>query len=251
MTGGELRRGRPAGPRPAGDSPCFAAAPSFHEVDRAEPLLLAGCALSAAGWAALGAARSPDPRAGTAVRGLLGGVAAFGIALGAYHLLGLTGVEVVWEELTRGGARAVVLAAVIGLVEEAAKLAGIALAVRRPERPGAAMAATLGVAAAFAALESALAVRGVAAPAALGRVLLAPVAHAILALPLGFGVVAAARGRGGGWIAAGLLVAASLHAFADLSLALPALGRTGFALALLAPVLARYLRARWYAWTAG
>ncbi|BDG04135.1 PrsW family glutamic-type intramembrane protease [Anaeromyxobacter oryzae] len=208
--------------------------------------LVALCVVSGAGWAALGAWRSPEGTPRAAVRALLAGAAAFGIALGAYEVLRLTGVEITWDGLLGGGRNAVVLAVVIGLVEEGGKLVGIALAVDRADRPGAVMRSTLGVAAGFAALEAMIALRGVAAPAAVVRALLAPAAHALLAAPLGFAVWGAARSprRGALLVVAGLVTAAGLHAAADLSLALPRFGRIGYALALLAPVVALQVHGR-------
>ena len=107
--------------------------------------------------------------------------------------------------------------------------------------------ATVGVAAGFAALEAIATLPGVAAPADLARALLAPAAHAILAAPLGIAIAVAARGgrrRALLALAGGLVVAAGLHAAADLSLATPRLGRAGYALALLAPVIALQLCGR-------
>lgn len=208
--------------------------------------LLAVCAVSGVGWALLAAIRGAGGSWRGAVRPLLGGGAAFGVALGAYQLLVLSGVEVSWERVLAGGGDALLLAAMIGLVEEGAKLAGIALAAQRPAEPGAMMRTTVGVAASFAALESALALAGVSAPVALARALLAPVAHAVLAAPLGFAVAWAARSPRGAALklAAGLAVAAALHAVADLSLAAPRFGRLGYAAALLAPVVVIFLHAR-------
>jgi RsiW-degrading membrane proteinase PrsW (M82 family) len=208
--------------------------------------LVAICALSGAAWAALAAWRSPEGTPGAALRALAGGAAAFGIALGAYEALRRGGVDVSWEAVLSGGPRAVLLAAAIGLVEEGAKLAGIALAAVRPDRPGVVLRSTIGVAAGFAALEAMMALRGVAPPAAIARALLGPAAHAILAAPLGLAVAAAARGGRGRWLwlAPGLVPAAALHGVADLSLAAPRFGRIGYAVALLAPVVALFVYAR-------
>jgi RsiW-degrading membrane proteinase PrsW (M82 family) len=205
----------------------------------------AACLLSGIGWAVAAASRGGGtPRA--AVRPLLGGGAAFGIALGAYELLKAWGAEVRWEQVLAGGGGAVLIAFAIGLVEEGAKLAGVALATIGPPQPGAVMRTTFGVAAGFAALESLLALAGVAPAVGVARALLAPVAHAVLSAPLAF-AVAASAGRAP-WrtlrLAAGLLAAASLHAAGDLSLAAPRYGRIGYAAALLAPVLVAFLHAR-------
>ncbi|WP_242392224.1 PrsW family glutamic-type intramembrane protease [Anaeromyxobacter oryzisoli] len=213
-----------------------------------DPALVCACALSAGAWAMLAAWRAPAGAPRAALRALLGGAAAFGIALGAYEVLVRAGLEVSWSALLAGGRRAAVLAVVIGLVEESAKLAGIALAVVRTDRPGGILGATVGVAAGFAALESIATLPGLAAPAPFARALLAPAAHAILAAPLGMGIAAAAgRGRRRAVlaVATGLAAAAALHGAADLSLATPGLGRAGYALALLAPVIAlQFLRGR-------
>jgi RsiW-degrading membrane proteinase PrsW (M82 family) len=206
--------------------------------------LFAVCAASGTAWATLAAWRSPDGSARATARALLGGGAAFGIALCAYGLLEAQGVEVRWDRVLGGGWRAVLLATVIGAVEEGAKLAGIALAVVRPERPGVVMRTTVGVSAAFAALEAALVHSSMSAPVALTRALLAPVAHAILAAPVGFALATVARGRPALWLAPGLLASAALHAAADLSLAAPRYGRVGYFAALLAPAIAVYLHAR-------
>jgi RsiW-degrading membrane proteinase PrsW (M82 family) len=215
------------------------------------PTLVGLAGVAAAGWAVAGAARLPGGRREVVLRGLLGGAAAFGIALAAYDLLFLTGVESRWELVLQGGRRALVLAALIGLVEEGAKLAGLALAIRSPERSGIVMGTTVGVAAGFAGLESVAALHGGLSPEVMTRTALAPVAHALLAAPLGFGLVLAARhGRRVGAVAvpAALALAALLHAAGDLSLAAPRYGRIGFAAPLLAPLVAAFLHARRYAW---
>jgi RsiW-degrading membrane proteinase PrsW (M82 family) len=210
-------------------------------------LTLAGaCAVSAATWAIAAAWRAPGGSFRTAFVALLSGAAATGLALGSYEVLARLGLEVSWETVAAGGWRSLGAAAAVGLVEEGAKLVGITLAVRRPEQPGAAMRGTIGVAAAFAALEAGVTLSGVSAPIAIGRAALAPAAHAILSAPLGFGLAALARARRRGWLllALGLLVAAGLHAACDVSLAVPRYGRLGYAAALLAPALGLYLHAR-------
>lgn len=212
-----------------------------------DPTLAVLAAAGAAGWAAIGAARAPGPRRELVLRGLLGGGAAFGLALVAYDLLGAAGLGPRWEQVLAGSWPALGTALVIGLVEEGAKLGGIALSMRRAERPGAVMATTVGVCAAFAGLETATALSGAPFGPAVGRALLAPVAHAVLAAPLGFAVAWAVRR---GWrvgllaVPAALVLAAALHALADLALTAPRFGRLGFAAALLAPVLVIYLHAR-------
>jgi RsiW-degrading membrane proteinase PrsW (M82 family) len=212
-----------------------------------DPTLAVLAAAAATGWAALGAARAPGPRRELVLRGLLGGGAAFGLALLAYDLLGAAGLGPRWEQLMAGSWTALSAALVIGLVEEGAKLGGIFLSVRRAEQPGAVMATTVGVCAAFAGLETATALSGAPFGPALGRALLAPVAHAVLSAPLGFAVALATRR---GWrtglvaVSAAVALAALLHALGDLALAAPRFGRLGYATALLAPVLAIYLHAR-------
>jgi RsiW-degrading membrane proteinase PrsW (M82 family) len=204
------------------------------------------CLLSGIGWVTVGAWRVPGGSFAGAARALLGGGAAFGIALGSYLALEALGLEVSWDRVLAGGSGAVVLAAAIGLVEEAAKLAGIALAVVRPDRRGEILRATLGVAAGFAALEGVVALSGVGPGVALARALLAPVAHAVLAAPLGLALAASARGgrRAALWLVPGLLASATLHAAADLSLAAPRFGRIGYAAALLVPALLVFVHAR-------
>jgi RsiW-degrading membrane proteinase PrsW (M82 family) len=207
--------------------------------------LATACVAAGAGWAALGAARVPGRRAVSAVRGLLGGVAAFGLAHLAFDVLGAAGLQVRWERLLAGGGAAVVLALLIGLVEEGAKLVGIALAAERPREPGATMSATIGVAAGFGALEALATLRGVEPGIALARAALAPVAHALLSAPLGFAVRRAPAGpRAALALAPALAVATGLHALSNLSLALPRVGPLGYAAALVAPAVWMYLHAR-------
>ncbi len=200
---------------------------------------------SGAAWAQLAAHRAGFRRA-FALRALLGGAAAFGLAFAAYDLCELAGLPFRWERVLRGDATSVALAGAIGLVEEGAKLAGILLAVDRGYRWRSVLAASIGVAAGFAALESLLVLGGQPPAATLARAALAPVAHALLAAPLAFGVTAALGRRPFRWFAlpAALLVSAALHGAADLSLALPDLGRVGYALALAAPALALFESAR-------
>jgi len=210
--------------------------------------ILAGCAAaSAVGWATLAAARAPGLRKELLLRGLLGGTAAFALAFAGYQILDGSGHRVTWEGLLAGGWPAVGLALLIGLVEESAKLAGILLAARDLARPGVALVLTVGVSAGFAGLEAVSVLSGAASLAELGRALLAPVAHAALALPLGLAVAWAARRRLPAALAVvgpALLVAAGLHGASDLSLASDWPGRLGFALALLLPVLALFAYAR-------
>jgi RsiW-degrading membrane proteinase PrsW (M82 family) len=202
------------------------------------PLTAAG---SGAAWAQLAAWRAGHGRAGFTVRTLLGGAAAFGLALAAYDALALAGLPIHWQLLERGGGTSLLAALAIGLVEEGAKLAGILLVVERRSRPSAATAAAAGVAAGFSALEALLVLGGEASSAALARAALGPVAQALLALPLAVGVAARTR-RGCGALAliAALAVSAALHGGSDLALALPAIGPWGYAAALLAPAFSLF-----------
>jgi RsiW-degrading membrane proteinase PrsW (M82 family) len=212
-----------------------------------DPILAALATASAVGWSLAGAARVARGQREVALRGLLGGAAAFGVALSAYQLLSLGGLDPRWERVLGGGWPAVIATLIIGLVEEGAKLAGLLLVVRQAWRPGQVMAMTIGVAAAFGGLETALSLAGGPPPAAIARALLSPVAHAVLAAPLGFAVAhAARRGRRVALVVLPLAlgVSALLHAAGDLSLASPRWGQLGYASALLAPVLALFLHAR-------
>lgn len=208
------------------------------------PLLAATCLASAAAWALLAARRARAAGPGAALTALACGGVAAGLALGAYQALEVAGLPVRWSAVTVGGWSAAGFAAVIGLVEEGAKLVGITLAAAAGRRVPVA-AATVGVSAGFAAVESGLALGGAEPGVALLRALLAPAAHAILAAPLGAAVLLAARGRRGAlaWLTLGLLTAAGLHGAADLALSVPGWGRLGYAAALLAPALALHLLA--------
>jgi hypothetical protein len=210
--------------------------------DFALPLTAAG---SSAAWAQLAARRAGHRHGGFTLKALLGGAAAFGLALCAYDLLAFAGAAVQWELLVRQGATSFLAAAAIGLVEEGAKLAGILLVVDRGLRPRVVAAAAVGVAAGFSALETLLVVGGEWSAAALARTALGPLAHGLLAVPLVTGVVAWGRcGRGARGLAALLLslaVSAALHGAGDLSLASPAVGAAGYAAALCAPALFLFL----------
>ncbi len=203
------------------------------------PLTAAG---SGAAWAQLAAWRAGHGRAGITLRTLLGGAAAFGLALAAYDALALAGLAIRWQVLERGGGTSLLAALTVGLVEEGAKLAGILLVVERRFRPSAVTAAAAGVAAGFSALEALLVLGGEASSTALARAALGPVAQALLALPLALGVVAWRRRSVGGALAlaAALLVSAALHGGGDLALALPAIGPWGYAAALLAPAFSLF-----------
>jgi RsiW-degrading membrane proteinase PrsW (M82 family) len=212
-----------------------------------DPILAGFAAASAVGWTTLAAARATSMRKELLLRGLLGGTAAFALAFSGYALLDGSGIRVTWEGMLAGGWPAVGLALLIGLLEEGAKLAGILLAARDLARPGVALILTVGVSAGFAGLEAVSALSEAPTLAALGRALLAPVAHAALALPLGLAIAWSARRRLPAALAVvgpALLVAALLHGASDLSLTSTWPGRLGFAVALLAPVLALFAYAR-------
>jgi RsiW-degrading membrane proteinase PrsW (M82 family) len=203
-------------------------------------------AASGVGWARLAARRAGERRADVVLRALLGGIAAFGLGLTAYDLAALAGVEIAYERLAGGGAGALAVALAIGLVEEGAKLAGLLLVVERGLRRSAILASAAGVAAGFAALEAILVLHGDGSATALARAALAPVAHALLAVPLALGVAAAASRTSRRWVplVPALLASAALHGAGDLSLALRPLGPTGYGLALAAPALFVFARAR-------
>lgn len=207
------------------------------------PLAAAG---SGAAWAQLAARRAGEARGAFALQALLGGVAAFGIGLLAYDLAALLGADIRFERLAAGGAGALGVALAIGLVEEGAKLAGLLLVVEPGLRRRAILAAAAGVAAGFAALEAILVLDGETSAAAFARAALAPVAHALLAAPLALGVAAAEARRARRWLplVPALLASATLHGAADLSLAAGPLGGTGYAIALAAPALVAFARAR-------
>jgi hypothetical protein len=210
------------------------------------PIVPLACAAAGVAWAALAAWRAREAPARLAARSLLGGAAAFGLAFAAYDLAALAGLEVRWERITAGDLPALALATFVGITEEGAKLVGILLVVERRSRPATALAAAVGVAAGFAALEG-LHVLGGAAPlpAVLARSALAPVAHATLAVPLAFAVADLPRGpRAWVLLLPALGASAALHAGADLSLALPNGGRIVHAAVLLGPALWVFARAR-------
>ncbi len=205
------------------------------------PLAAAG---AGAAWARLGAARAGE-RSGFAVRALLGGAAAFGLALLAYEAAARAGLAVTWDRMARGDAMAFLFAAAVGLVEEGAKLTGILLVVDRGVRTRSALAAAMGVAAGFASLEALVVLNGEVTALAFARAALGPVAHALLAVPLALAVSPALRGdRPAATLALPLLASASLHGAGDLSLALSRSGSIGYALALAAPALMLFARAR-------
>jgi hypothetical protein len=210
--------------------------------DVALPIAAAG---SGAAWAKLAAWRAGENAGGFALRALLGGAAAFGLAFLAYEAAALAGADVRWELMTRGDMAGFALAASVGLVEEGAKLVGILLVVERGVRTRAALAAAMGVAAGFATLETLVVLGGEASGLAFARAAVGPVAHALLAVPLALAVAPALRARRPSLsLALPLLASAALHGAGDLSLALSGVGYTGYALALAAPALMLFARAR-------
>lgn len=196
------------------------------------------CTLSCAGWVAAVSRRAPAGALRAAARGVAGGLVACAAAIGGYALLERAGLPLSWSDLVRGGRGGLVAAGAIGLIEEGAKLLGLAAASLRARDGSAASVArrVLLVSAAFASFECALTLRAADGPVLLLRALLAPVAHAALAIPLGV-ALAGARPRLG-WVAPALLLAAALHGASDLALALPGPGRLGHAALLAAPVVA-------------
>lgn len=200
---------------------------------------------SGAGWARLAALRAGERRVAFVLHALLGGVAAFGLALATYEGATRLGLVVRWDRLAQGDADAFVLAAAIGLVEEGAKLAGILIVVERGVRTRAVLAVAAGVAAGFSTLETL--VNFVADPggAAFARAALGPVAHALLLVPVALAVAPALRSRRPAlFLALPLAASAGLHGAGDLSLALSGVGYTGYALSLAAPALVLFARAR-------
>ena len=210
------------------------------------PIIPLACAASGVAWAALAAWRARESPARLAVRALLGGAAAFGLAFAAYDLAAIAGLDVRWERIAAGDLEALALAALAGLTEEGAKLVGLLLVVERRSRPATVVAAAVGVAAGFATLEGWHVLRE-AAPfhVALARAALAPVAHASLAVPIAFAVATRPRGaRAWALLLPALGASAALHAGANLSLTLPESGRIFHAAVLLAPALWVFARTR-------
>ncbi len=211
------------------------------------PLWLCTCAALAVAWVAGSSWKAEGGAMRAALRGSLGGAAAVALAFVGYGALQFLGLEVSWERVAGGAWPAIGFALLIGLVEEGAKLAGIALAAGRSSDERSLIRATASVAAVFAIAEAALALGGASWPVALGRAALGPVAHALLGVPL---AVALARGgarRNVGLparLGVALTAAALLHGLGDWSLARPGLGQAGYAAALLAPALWLFLRER-------
>ncbi len=209
----------------------------------------ATCIALGAPWAVAGSWRAPDGTLVRTARAALGGIAAAELAWAAFGLLEVAGIDVRFEWVARGDGRALVITMLIGLAEEGAKLAGAILATP-PARchPRERFRMVLAVAAVFATVEAVLVLPGATWPVVLGRAAFAPVAHALLAVPVAFAFSAvggAASFRGGAQLAAALLASALLHAFGDWSVARPAWGRVGYAVTLLLPALWLYARDRW------
>lgn len=202
-------------------------------------------AASGVAWAQLAARRAGERSAGLGVRALLGGAAAFGLAFVAYDASARAGFELVWERVARGDSIALLVAAAAGLIEEAAKLIGILLVLERRVRTRTVLAVTVGVAAGFSTFEALLVLGGEHGGVALTRAALAPAAHALLSVPIAFGVAAWLRGaRREGVLLPALLASAALHAAGNVSLAVPWIGHAGYALCLAAPALLLFVMAR-------
>jgi RsiW-degrading membrane proteinase PrsW (M82 family) len=211
---------------------------------------LAACVALSAAWILGASWQSEHGTLTTALRGALGGLAAFGIALIGYGLLQIGGVELRWELVAHGAWPALGFAALVGLIEETAKLGGILLAtpaVLPIGRPRTVLRTTAAVAAVFAIAEATLAARGATWSVALGRAAFGPVAHAVLAAPFAVALAEAAgspRSRVAVRLAVSLVLAALLHGLGDWSVAQPGWGRVGFAAALLAPTFWLYAHCR-------
>lgn len=207
-------------------------------------LQLVGCAACGACWAVALARGAPEGALRSAARGLLGGLAAFAAAWGGYSLLERAGMRIAWEEVTAGGGSGIATAALIGFVEESAKLFGLSLAsvgMRHAGR-GSVVRTVLAVSAAFATIECMLVLAGADRGVVLLRALLSPVGHAALAAPLGLVLMGGLRGIR--WVVPALLASVALHAASDLSLAVPGLGRIGYAAVLATPAVFLHLHAR-------
>jgi RsiW-degrading membrane proteinase PrsW (M82 family) len=210
---------------------------------------LIACLTLGACWSLAAAWRAEAGTANTAMRGVLGGLAAVGSASIGYGLMQLGGIDIRWERIAGGAWPAIGFAMIVGLVEEGAKLAGIVLAA--PAREDGSRRSVLrtaaGVATVFAVVEAALALRGSSWPVAFTRAAFGPVAHGALVAPI---AIALAKGMNGSRVRRALRltvavgIAAFLHAVGDWSVARPGWGQLGFAVALLAPTLWLYARTR-------
>jgi RsiW-degrading membrane proteinase PrsW (M82 family) len=200
------------------------------------------CAACGAAWIAGVAWRTPGSALAAVARGVVGSLVAVALAWAGYFALDRAGAQVSWSEVLGGGASSFLMVGAIGMVEEGAKLVGMALA-SVGARPGGRSVATtvLSVSAGFAALEAAISLATAEPELALVRALLAPVAHAALSAPLALVLVGGRSGMR--WIVPALLLAAALHGAADLSLA-TRFGRAGYAAVLIAPPVLLHLNAR-------
>ncbi len=200
-------------------------------------------------WTVAASWRAESGTLAAAIRGVLGGLAALGTASVAYGVIQIAGLRVSWESVSSGAWPALGFAAVIGLVEEGAKLTGIVLAV--PSRgKRSVVQTTAAVAAVFAVAEAAVALRGASWPLALSRAALGPVAHAVLAAPMAVALVEgqpASRSQRALRLLIAVGFASALHGLGDWSVAHEGWGRVGFAAAMAAPALWLYLRARFAA----
>jgi RsiW-degrading membrane proteinase PrsW (M82 family) len=201
-------------------------------------------AASGAAWARLAAWRAGERRGGFSLYALLGGTAAFGLALVAYEAAARAGADLCWDRLARGDSAAFLLAFAIGLVEEGAKLIGLLLVVERGIRTRTALAAATGVASGFSALETIAVLGQDPGAVAFLRAALGPVGHALLAVPVALAIAPALRSpRRAASLALPLLASATLHGAGDLGLALPG-SRLVFAVALAAPAIILFARGR-------
>jgi RsiW-degrading membrane proteinase PrsW (M82 family) len=206
------------------------------------PLTAAG---SGAAWAQLAAWRAGERTGRLALRSLLGGAAACGLALVAYEVAARLGLDVSWERMARGDTTALLVAAAAALMEEAAKLTGILLVIETRVRTRTALAVTFGVAAGFSALEALVVLHGDRSTIALARAALAPLAHALIAVPLAYGAAEwLRRPRSIRPLLQALLASVVIHAAGNLSLAIPWIGHAGYALSLAAPALVLFVRSR-------
>ena len=202
------------------------------------------CAASGVLWMVALSWHAPGGAFRAAVRGIIGGIAAFSAAWVAYALVERVGMRMSWDEVVAGGGSGLAVAGAIGLIEESAKLFGMALVAvgLQPVGRASSVRTVLSVSATFSVLEAALTLHGAGAPLLILRSLLAPVAHAALSAPLGLVLVGGRTGMR--WIVPALLTAAALHATADLSLATPPFGRAGYAAVLILPAVFLHLHAR-------
>ncbi|HUK66292.1 MAG TPA: hypothetical protein VLV17_05645 [Anaeromyxobacteraceae bacterium] len=206
------------------------------------------CLLLGGFWVFAASSRSGFDHWSTAVRGVLGGLAALGLASIGYGLLQLAGLTLSWSFIAEGTWPALGGAVMVGLVEEGGKAVGASLATLRG-RLGkkTVLGTTLVVASVFAVAEGTLALRGADWPVAVTRLALGPVAHGLFAAPFAVALAEAgglAPGRAALRIGSSVLLSALLHGLGDFCLAKAGWGQAGFATTLLAPALWLYVRAR-------